>query len=72
MKKLIIMFLLSGCTHYAYKPQIIKITKPHTLIIHSSVVEMENAYEYDGVKYNYEGLERGEYSGYFNGWTNIS
>lgn len=61
------LVLQTGCAHHAYKPQRIEI-RSHTLILHATRVDMENAYELANIK-DVERIftrERGEYTGFIH------
>ena len=62
-----LIILQIGCSHHAYKPQRIDIPQ-HTLILHASRVDMENAYEVANVKDTKRLFvkARGEYTGFIN------
>ena len=69
MKYIIILIslLVVGCSHHAYRPQRIEI-KSHTLVLHASRVDMENAYELANVadKERIYTSPRGEYTGFIH------
>jgi hypothetical protein len=75
MKKLAVILLvgtMTGCVHHAYKPQRIDV-RAHTIVLHATKVEMENAYEQVWAKRRgskSKKKKRGEYGGFFNGSTN--
>lgn len=66
-----LLLLQTGCAHHAYKPQRIEVSR-HTLVLHETEVQMENAYEYANRYYpqNPAKLKRGKYGGFFDPMTN--
>lgn len=61
------LLIQTGCSHHAYKPQRIDIER-HTLVLHETRVQMENAYEIVYVNYpnHIEKIGRGDYTGFIN------
>ena len=61
------LLLQTGCAHHAYKPQRVEISR-HTLILHETKVQMENAYNkmWAARKDKSEMAKREEYGGFFN------
>ncbi|MCK5601330.1 hypothetical protein KAR91_05670 [Candidatus Pacearchaeota archaeon] len=61
-----LLILQAGCSRHAYKPQRVEIRTHHTLILHASRVQMENAYEAANVKDTKRLFvkSRGEYTGF--------
>ena len=66
------LLFIVGCSHNAYTPQRVEVTRGHTLILHDTEVQMENAYEKAWLKYpdKIKKKGRGEYSGFIDYWLN--
>ena len=64
-------WFIQGCAHHAYKPQRIEVWR-HTLVLHETRVQMENAYEqaWAGRKNKRNKRERGEYTGFYDSLKN--